>query len=65
VVTFPADLAQFWGCRVKHPPWPHHQLWHGRPPVPCTGSHTRWRDAIRNWLPIQINCIYWAPSLPR
>jgi len=25
-----------------------------RPSVPCTGSHTIWRDAIRNWLPFQL-----------
>ena len=39
------------------------QVWHGRSTVPCTGSHTRWCDAIRSWLPFQLTWVLWAPGL--
>jgi len=62
VVTFPVDLAQFWGS-VRLPHDHTHQVWHNRPPVPCAGSHTRWCDAIRNWLPFQLTWTLWVPGL--
>jgi len=41
------------GVQLNTPHDHTHQLWHGRPPVPCTGSHTRWCDTSKNWLPFQ------------
>jgi len=40
-----------------------HLVWHGRPPVPCTGSHTTWRDAISFWLLFQLTWTLWASGL--
>jgi len=39
------------------------QLWHWRPPDPCTGSYATWSDAIRNWLPFQITWNLPGPCL--
>jgi len=42
----------FWGI-VKHHDHSH-QMWHGRPSVPCTGSYTTGRYEIWNWLLFQL-----------
>jgi len=36
------------------------QVWHWKPPDPCTGSYATWRDAIRNWLPFKLTWSLWT-----
>ena len=70
-----ARRFKWWGASARLPndsilgvqlniPHDHtHQLWHGRPPVLCIGSHTRWCDTSRNCLPFQLTYTLWAPGL--